>query len=97
MDAMLSETTKANGIPSTNDQGALVIGTKTTVEEVVVNDTTIHASNLPEVCGATVKRRKVNGNKASALDCFTESSALIEKMKMEIAFQFAQDNKKFCR
>jgi len=87
MDAMLSETTKANGVLGANDQGAPVIGTKTTPEDVVVNNTIVRASNLPGVCRAVVKHRKLNGNMANALDRFVESSAHIEKMKMEARVQ----------
>ena len=42
-----------------------------------------------------MKRQKLNGNMASALDCFAELSAHIEKMKMETAIQLARENKKF--
>ena len=53
---MLSETTKANGIPGGNDQGAPVIGTQVPPKEVEVHDVAIFADNLPGVRGATVKR-----------------------------------------
>jgi predicted transcriptional regulator len=95
MDAMLSETAKANGVPGANDQGAPVIGTEAVPNEVEFNDAAIRAGNLPGVCGAVVKRRKLNNDMASALDRFAESSARIEKMKMETAIQLARDNKKF--
>ena len=60
-----------------------------------VHDAAIRAGNLLGICGAVVKRQKLNGNMASALDRFVESSGRIEKMKMETAIQLARNNKKF--
>ena len=48
-----------------------------------VHDATVRASNLPRVFGAAVKCQKLNGDMASAFDCFAELSTRIEKMKME--------------
>ena len=95
IDTMLSETAKANGVPDGNDQGTPIIGTQVPPKEVEVHDVAVHADNLPGVRGAAVKRQKLNGDMASALDRFVESSARFEKMKMETTIQFARDNKKF--
>ena len=95
IDAILNETAKANGVPGGNDQGASIIGTQVPPKEVENHDAAVRASNLPRVCGAAVKRQKLNSNMATALDLFAESSTRIEKMKMETAIQLARENKKF--
>ena len=87
IDAMLSETAKANGVLGGNDQGAPIIGTQVPPKEVEDHDAAVCASNLPRVCGAAVKHQKLNGDMAIALDRFVESSARIEKMKIETAIQ----------
>ena len=92
---MLSDTAKTNSVPSGNYQGASVIGTQVPPKEVEVPDAVLRAGNLSGVRGVAVKRQKLNGNMASALDHFAESSTCIKKMKMETAIQLARDNKKF--
>ena len=92
---MLSETAKANGVPGGNDQEAPVIGTQVPPKEVEVHDAAIRADNLLGVRGAAVKRQKLNGDMASALDRFAKLFACIEKMKMETAIQLVRENKKF--
>ena len=91
----MSETAKVNGVLGGNDQRAPVIGTEVLPKEVEVHDAAICAGNLLGVRGAAVKRQKINGDMASALDCFVESSTRIEKMKMETAIQLVRENKKF--
>ena len=95
IDAMLSETAKANGISGGNDQRAPIIGTQVPPKEEEVPDGAICAGNLLGVHRVAVKRQKLNGDMASALDRFAESSARTEKMKMETAIQLARENKKF--
>ena len=95
IDAMLSETTKANDVPGGNDQRALVIGIQVPSKEVEVHDAAVCAGNLPRVCRAALKHQKLNDDMASALDCFVESYACIEQMKMETAIQLVRENKKF--
>ena len=73
IDAMLSETTEANGVPGGNDQGAPIIGTQVPLKEVEDHDAAVHASNLPGVRGAATKRQKLNGDMATTLDRFAES------------------------
>ena len=95
LNAMLSEIAKANGVPGGNDHGAPVIGTQVPPKEVEVHDAAIRASNLLGVHGAAMKRQKLNNDMASVLDRFVESSARIEKMKMETAIQLTRENKMF--
>jgi hypothetical protein len=78
-----------------------VVGTEATSVDAGNDDgcgtapvATVRTTNLPKVCEAPTKRRRINGDMVSALDRFTESSARIKRMKMEITLQLHVDNKK---
>jgi hypothetical protein len=101
MDGMLSETAKVNGVPGANDQGAPVAGTEGVPVDAGNDDgcgvapaAAVRAANLPGIRGAPIKRRRIKGDMACALDRFAESFACIERMKMETAIQLHTDNKK---
>jgi hypothetical protein len=97
MDGMLSETTKANGVPRTNNQGA-----SEAIPIDVDDDDGCGATPAAIVCVVNLlgvrkvptKHRRINGDMASTLDRFVESSARIKRMKMEIAIQLYTNNKK---
>jgi hypothetical protein len=101
MDGMLSETTKTNSVFKANDHGVPVAGTEDAPMDVGDDDgcgttpaAAIHAADLPGIHGVLTKCRKINGDIASRLDCFAESSTCIEWMKMETLIQLHVDNKK---
>lgn len=86
MDSMFNTTAIINGIPGANDHGAPVVGAEVASLDVDDDDAldgdasnaAVPASNLPGVLGAVVKRRRINGDIASALDQFIDSFAHIK-------------------
>ena len=81
MDAMLSETTKANGVLETVDQGVPVPGIYVVPVEVeddgpnedVPPASTVQTTNLSGVRGTLAKRDRISRDMYSALDHFAES------------------------
>jgi hypothetical protein len=105
MDTMLSETTKANGVPGAIGQGAPISGTQNAPVHID-NDITPPTDTEDERASRATqllsvrrqvnmkRQRTANTDMSNVLDRFAESSTRIERMKMETVIQLHAGNKK---